>query len=437
MSKKQILTTTVVLAILGLLVYFQVQHWRRFDWERFRSASHVDPLHIAAAIGLIYLTYVLRALRWKVFLEPVCKASTWKLVPPTFIGFTGLALLGRPGEFIRPYLISRKENLSFASQIGVWAVERIFDIGAFTVLMTIDVFFSPAIRVNPYLPKFRIAAVALCGLVALATLLAFLIRLRGHQVAVLLHKITLRFSARLAHTVDEKVRAFGEGLNTISGTKSLAKLVAISLVMWFMIALAYRQVAASSPTRIPPRSTTSASPSCARSKPRSTWQSRSRTPAVDVETADLANLPGIAGEPLTDDNVATLNAALASKGYSLRALRGDIWLFRQRKRIKRVGDRPHLANMDVPHVLLLMGFSMIGSVVQLPAVGGGSQLAVISALQVIYGIPPELALSCGILLWLVTFMSCIPLGLIFAHREHLSLRKLSKASHEQQKLAEE
>ena len=98
MNKKQILTTTVVLAILGLLVYFQVQHWRRFDWARFRTVSHVDPLHIAAAIVLIYLTYVLRALRWKVFLEPVRKASTWKMVPPTFIGFTGLALLGRPGQ---------------------------------------------------------------------------------------------------------------------------------------------------------------------------------------------------------------------------------------------------------------------------------------------------------------------------------------------------
>jgi uncharacterized membrane protein YbhN (UPF0104 family) len=84
-----------------------------------------------------------------------------------------------------------------------------------------------------------------------------------------------------------------------------------------------------------------------------------------------------------------------------------------------------------------MGFSMVGSVVQLPAVGGGSQLAVISALQVVYGIPPELALSCGILLWLVTFMSCIPLGLTFAHREHLSLRKLSKASHEQNGSSEE
>jgi uncharacterized protein (TIRG00374 family) len=410
MSKKQILTTTVVLAILGLLVYFQVQHWRRFDWARFRTASHVDPLHIVAAIALIYLTYVLRAFRWKVFLEPVCKTSTWKLVAPTFIGFAGLALLGRPGEFIRPYLIARKENLSLASQIGVWTVERIFDIGAFTVLMTIDVFFSPSIRVNPYLPKFRIAAVALCALVAVASLLAFLLRVRGHQVAGFLHRITRSFSVRLAHAVDQRVRAFGEGLNTISGGKALLKLVAISLVMWFMIALAYREVAHSYP-----RETLNQGP-----------------PSVDVETADLAALPAMAGEPLTDDNIATLNAALQAKGYSIRPLHGDMWLLRQHKPIKRVGDRPHLANMDVPHVLLLMGFSMIGSIVQLPAVGGGSQLAVISALQVIYGIPPELALSCGILLWLVTFMSCVPVGLAFAHREHLSLRKLSKVSHEQQ-----
>jgi hypothetical protein len=184
--------------------------------------------------------------------------------------------------------------------------------------------------------------------------------------------------------------------------------------MWFMIALAYREVAHSYP-----RETLDQGP-----------------PAVDVETADLANLPETAGQPLSDDTVATLNTALQSKGYSLRSMQGDVWLFRQRKRIKKVGDRPHLANMDVPHVLLLMGFSMIGSVVQLPAVGGGSQLAVISALQVIYGIPPELALSCGILLWLVTFMSCVPVGLGFAHQGHLSLRKLSKASHEKQELEE-
>src|SRR5579884_798187 len=410
MNKKRILTTTIVLAILCVLVYFQVQHWRKFDWARFLTASRVEPLHIIAAVALIYLTYVLRALRWRIFLEPVCKTSSWRLVPATFIGFTGLALLGRPGEFIRPYLIARKENLQFASQVGVWTVERIFDVGAFTVLMTVDVFFSAAIRVNPYLPKFRIAAVILCGVVAFASFMAFLIRVRGHQVARSLHNVTVRFSTRLAHAVDHRVREFGEGLNTISGGKSLLKLVAISLLMWFLIALSYREVAHSYP-----QSTIEQGP-----------------PSVDVETADVANLPESAGQPLTDDTVATLNAALVGKHYLIKPFKGDLWLFQDRKRIKKVGDRPHLANMDVPHVLLLMGFSMVGSVMQLPAVGGGSQLAVISALQVIYGIPPELALSCGILLWLVTFMSCIPVGLTFAHRGHLSLRKLSQASHEQQ-----
>jgi len=417
MSTKRILTTAAVVVILGLLIYFQVQHWRSFDWGRFRAASRVEPLHVIAAIALIYVTYVLRALRWKIFLEPVCKTRTSRLVGPTFIGFTGLALLGRPGEFIRPYLIARKEGLSFTSQVGAWTVERIFDIGAFTVLMTVDVFFSSEIRANPYLGKFRVAALVLCGIVAFASLMAFLIRKRGHQVAQLMHNATAKISPKLALAVDEKIRAFGEGLNTVANGKALIRLIAVSLLMWFMIALAYREVAHSYPPE----------PLNAQEGP----------PAVDVETARLADMPESAGQPLTDDTIQSLQTALQVKGYSLRNYKGDLWLFRQKQRIKKVGDRPHLANMDVPHVLLLMGFSMIGSIVQLPAVGGGSQLAVISALQVVYGIPPENALSCGILLWLVTFMSCVPLGLLLAHREHLSLRKLSKASHETGDVANE
>ena len=59
---------------------------------------------------------------------------------------------------------------------------------------------------------------------------------------------------------------------------------------------------------------------------------------------------------------------------------------------------------------------------QLPAVGGGSQLATISMLSSGFGIEKELAVSCGILLWAITFMSVIPTGLLLAHRERLSLR---------------
>ena len=417
MNKKRILTTAIVLAILCILVYFQVQHWRSFDWVRFRQASHVNLLHIAAAIGLIYITYILRALRWKIFLEPVCKIRTSRLIGPTFIGFTGLALLGRPGEFIRPYLIARKQNVTVSSQIGVWTVERIFDIGAFTVLMTVDVFFSSQIRANPYLEQFRLAAVVLCGLVSIMAIVAIAIRRRGHQVAGFLHRATARISANLAYHVDQKVRAFGEGLNTIASGKSLLQLIVVSLVMWFMIALAYREVAHSYPP-----------------EPEGISQQQNLA-SLDVETARLARVPELAGEPLTADVIDELRPGLQDRGYTAKQEGGDVWLVRRGKHVKKIGDRPHLNSLDVSRVLLLMGFSMIGSIVQLPAVGGGSQLAVISALQVVYGIPPELAVSCGILLWLVTFMSCIPVGLILAHREHLSLRELSKESERDEQAA--
>lgn len=407
MNKKRILSTAIVLAILCALVYFQIQHWRSFDWARFRQASHVDPLHIVAAIAIVYVTYLLRALRWRIFLQPVCKTTTNRLISPTFVGFTGLALLGRPGEFIRPYLISVKEKVSFSSQLGVWTVERIFDIGAFTVLMTIDVFISRQLRANPYIGKFRLAAVALCALVAFMSLIALLIRKRGHAFAGFLHGLTSKVSANLARHVDQKVRAFGEGLNTIAGGKAFFQLVAVSLVMWFLIALAYREVAHSYPHD--PGQNTSA-------------------PVLDVETAQLAGMPESAGQELTPAVLQEIAARVQPKGFTVQQQPDGAWLMQKGKRINKIGSRPHLSTLDVSRVLLLMAFSMVGSIVQLPAVGGGSQLAVISALQLIYGIPPELAVSCGILLWLVTFMSVIPVGLAFARREHLSLKELSEES---------
>jgi hypothetical protein len=89
------------------------------------------------------------------------------------------------------------------------------------------------------------------------------------------------------------------------------------------------------------------------------------------------------------------------------------------------------AALDItrPQILLLMGASIFGSMLQLPGIGGGSQVATIAALTRIFDVPPEMAASCGILLWLVTFAAVVPLGLMLAHHERLSLRKLSVESH--------
>jgi hypothetical protein len=91
-----------------------------------------------------------------------------------------------------------------------------------------------------------------------------------------------------------------------------------------------------------------------------------------------------------------------------------------------------LPDLNLPEVILLMAASVAGGVVQLPVVGGGSQLATIAVLSQTFGYSdsPELAVSCGMLLWLVTYMSVTPLGLALARYEHVSLRKLTEESQE-------
>ena len=79
--------------------------------------------------------------------------------------------------------------------------------------------------------------------------------------------------------------------------------------------------------------------------------------------------------------------------------------------------------------------TVAGGTLQLPVVGGGSQLATIGMLRGVFNLSPELSISCGIMLWLVTFMSVTPAGLALARSEHVSLMKIEKESLEEEEKA--
>ena len=343
MDKKRILASVVVFLILAILVYLQYRHWRTFDWPTFWSQTHhIKKAHVLHGIAWIYLAYGLRAWRWKIFLKPVRpKTRTLDLVSPTLVGFTGLALLGRAGEFIRPYLIARRTQLPVSSQVAVWGVERIFDLGAFTILMLLAIFLPSALPSIPhpeYYVRFRELGFILTALVVGTTIAAVIIGRNGETAAQWVEQRFSHLSSNFGHKLGQKVREFGLGLNTIHGPFSLLWLTLVSVGMWYVIALAYQEV---------------------------------------------------------------------THSYGVDALA-----------------------IPVSQLLILMFSSMLGSMLQLPAVGGGSQMATIATLSSVFDVPPELAASCGILLWLVTFAAVVPVGLLLAHHERLSLRKLSVESHQ-------
>src|ERR1700726_2238705 len=123
MNKKNALILGIVLIALCLLIYLQIRAWKTFDWQIFwTSTKHINCLYAFCGLALTYFAYILRAARWRIFLKPVRKTTTARLLAPQFVGFAALALLGRAGEMIRPYIIAKKERLTFTSQVAVWGV---------------------------------------------------------------------------------------------------------------------------------------------------------------------------------------------------------------------------------------------------------------------------------------------------------------------------
>jgi hypothetical protein len=258
-----------------------------------------------------------------------------------------MALLGRPGELLRPYIIARKAGQDFPSQIAVWAVERIFDTSATAVVLACALFTAESVKDLDAYDDLRTWSYGLIALVLCGIGLAFLLRRRAVTVAAWLERRLGRRYPQFARALCRRIRAFGAGLNTIHDAPSFFANAAISVIIWLLVALAYFTV------------------------------------------------------------------------------------------IHAYAD-PDLQQITYAMSIVVMAISVAAGVVQLPVIGGAIQLATIAILQNIFYVGPEVATSCGILLWLVTFMAVVPLGLALAQHEHLSLRKLAQEEKRQEEqLAEE
>jgi hypothetical protein len=90
---------------------------------------------------------------------------------------------------------------------------------------------------------------------------------------------------------------------------------------------------------------------------------------------------------------------------------------------------PVLASMTPGQCVLLMIVSGVSSIVQLPVVGWFTQIGLVTiAISQLFGVAREASTACAATLLLATFLSVVPVGLIWARFEHVSLRKVAQES---------
>jgi uncharacterized protein (TIRG00374 family) len=95
----------------------------------------------------------------------------------------------------------------------------------------------------------------------------------------------------------------------------------------------------------------------------------------------------------------------------------------------------HLAEFGLGDAMLVMAVTLVGSVIQLPAFGGGSQVASVLVLKNVFGVEPELATAAAIVLWLITFAASTLVGVPLLIHQGLSLGQLKEmAEYEKEEL---
>jgi glycosyltransferase 2 family protein len=337
LKKKQLILALVGLALLvALLVY--AQHKYPFNWRTLADqVRQADWRKIGIATGCIYLGYVFRSVRWALFVRHNKKVPPFALLGTQVIGFTAVALIGRVADPVRPYLVSRKTGLPLSSQIAVYVVERMFDLGAMALLFSAVLLTTHEALPHPEL----LQRVAKGGLLATIALAAFTVsvRLAGGMVAAFMQRSLSVFSKKLGQSVGDKIRTFRIGLDTMRTFMDFGAATALSLAMWMVITLAYLE---------------------------------------------------------------TTQAFVAS---------------------------PQLASMTLPRCMVLMASSMVASGFQLPVIGWFTQIGLVAAAMTsFFSVAPEPAAACAATLLLVTFLSIIPVGLIWSRFEHVSLRKITAES---------
>lgn len=229
-------TLIVVGLALGLLAWFL----RNADLAGVaREIARGRVSLLALALVATFATYVLRSIRWQYLLRGVGHASLNNAFRATVLGFSASFLLpGRVGEFLRPYVLARRENFSVTAAFATVILERVFD--AVTVLLFFAVFLlatPSAGQADPGVWR----AVKVGGLAVAVTMGAVLVLfffLAGHpeKVGRASLKIEKVLPKRAAHTIARLLEAFAQGLGVIRRPQQILLVLLWSVPLWLSIA---------------------------------------------------------------------------------------------------------------------------------------------------------------------------------------------------------
>ena len=220
---------------IGISLFFLVLLFGKIDFKQLAAAfREMHYAWLAPAVLMTFVSYFLRAVRWRYLLLPLKQTSMGNLVTSTFIGYMANNILpARLGEFVRAYALGQKERLETSAVFATLVLDRLFD--GFTVLVIL-LFTFFTVKLPPGMTSVQQGLLA-GGYVTLAVYVVAIVFI------VLLKRSTARtlkvvglmlkpFPSSVAERLIPLLGSFIAGLRLSTRPKDLAALLISSMAIW-------------------------------------------------------------------------------------------------------------------------------------------------------------------------------------------------------------
>jgi uncharacterized protein (TIRG00374 family) len=160
-------------AIIAFLIYFATT----IDWHApGRSMRNASLPLLSAAIGVNFLSVLVKGVRWWLFLRPIGIKSLWLAMRATVAG-AGLnnVLVASGGDAARVVFVSRVSGVPSSTVLASMALEKLFDPIGFVFLLVFGVL---AFELPPQFERWKVPAEIL--LVVIVLLLVFFVYATRH-----------------------------------------------------------------------------------------------------------------------------------------------------------------------------------------------------------------------------------------------------------------
>lgn len=214
-------------------------------WIQTRGVQLIPPSEDMVVIkknwwGIFSFFFILcavhffRAYRWVYLLRPLADNEAIKtatLLSVAFVGFFAIMVFPlRMGEFVRPYLISKRTKISMSSAFGTIAIERVVDGLLLSGILTFCLFFLPFSDEN--YSWVRSTGFLTLVVFVVAMLVLIITIYKGNTAVDFFSKIGSRVWKKGSEKVANVLREFLRGLSVFPNLRYLIPFLIISLLYW-------------------------------------------------------------------------------------------------------------------------------------------------------------------------------------------------------------